>query len=326
MADNTVSDKCDNDFSIRQMTTDHIAGALRVFASHGLFEANYSVETYLKIDGNGFYVAIDDITKEVIGVCGGPMLRPDLAFIGLYAVDQRYSGRRIGQKLFHIVLSYIGNQQNVALFSVPDKLGLYRDRLGFRVVSDQTMVIYTGTVANVRQCSTDADSDDGIHVLTQLTDDLIDRQIVDYDRHIHGLSRDRLLGLSLRESGCRRAVAVDNNNKQVMGYGCLRVHSSGATTLSPLYADSPQVAKRLLSALVVRDDSTGSSSSDSSNVLQTKNQSFYYYTLHTNPMAIELAEQLGLDKHEECRLLFRKRIVPVNYEKIYSILSPNFSL
>ena len=54
------SEKCKHDYTIRVMTSADTPGALRVFASHGLFEANHSLDTYRLMDCNAFYVAIDD--------------------------------------------------------------------------------------------------------------------------------------------------------------------------------------------------------------------------------------------------------------------------
>ena len=47
------------DVVIRKMSVNDISGALHILASHGLYEAKYSLMTCLQIDSNGFYVAID---------------------------------------------------------------------------------------------------------------------------------------------------------------------------------------------------------------------------------------------------------------------------
>ncbi|CAG2176052.1 unnamed protein product [Oppiella nova] len=305
------SEKCKHDYTIRVMTSADTPGALRVFASHGLFEANHSLDTYRLMDCNAFYVAIDDTNGAVIGVCGGPFLRPDMAFIGLYGVDERYAGRGIGQKLFAEVMTHIGDR-NVCLWSVADKLPLYRDRLGFGLVSEHRMVIYFGK--DIKSLPLNTDNNNNIKLLPIGVGDqeLIDR-VIDYDQQIQGYRRQELLGLSLREPGCVALVAIHTVTDQVVGYGCVREHSSGATTLSPVYGNGMLIARQLMEGLV-RDSEW------------CQRNGFYYYTVDTNRSAIELAGLLALERHEDCRLLFRKAVVGVDYHRIYSILSPNFSL
>ena len=239
---------------------------------------------------------------EVVGVCGGPFLRPDSAFIGLYAVRKDFFGRKIGQKLFKSVMNYIGDR-NCGLFAVPDKIELYRDRLGFKVVSNKKMVIYFGKgVLNFAENDVK---------LKPISEGLIDG-VINYDQHIHNYRRDKLLKLSLKEPECMAFTALDLTTDAVVGYGCIRENSSNFATLSPVYANSKGIAKQLVVKLI------------NSFEIAIKN-GFFYYTIDANESAIKLAEELDLEKHEDCPLLYRTNVVEVDYSKIYSIFSPNFS-
>ena len=242
----------------------------------------------------------------MIGVCGGPFLRPDSGFIGLYAVRKQYFGRKIGQKLFKSIMTYIGDR-NCGLFAIPDKIELYRDHLGFKVESNRQMVIYFGK--GVRNCVENSKSD--VRLEPIVSDDLIE-DIIRYDQQIHGYRRDRLLNMSLREPESLYLSAIDSTTGSVVGYGSIRENCSKFATLSPVYANSRGIAEQLVINLVNGFE------------IAVKN-GFFYYTIDANESALELAEDLDLEKHEDCPLLYRTSVVEVDYHKIFCILSPNFS-
>ena len=47
-------------FKVRKMTKDDAQEALEVFASHDLHEGKDSVMTFLEVDPDGFYVAVNE--------------------------------------------------------------------------------------------------------------------------------------------------------------------------------------------------------------------------------------------------------------------------
>jgi len=49
----------DNSVIIGKMTKSDVSQALDVFASHGYYEIIHSVQTFLAVDSQAFYVAID---------------------------------------------------------------------------------------------------------------------------------------------------------------------------------------------------------------------------------------------------------------------------
>jgi hypothetical protein len=239
---------------------------------------------------------------KVIGVCGGPFINPECAFIGLYAVRKEYMGRGIGSQLFGRVLEYIGDK-NCCLFAVPDKLTLYRDKLGFKLVADQKMVIFYGKVNKNLNINNDSIK------LELITSDLME-EVINYDQNIHNYRRDKLLKLSLNESECISMAVKDKDNK-IVGFGSIKENSGGFAVLAPLYADNPLIAQQLIEKLI-----------DSFEI--AVNKGVYYYGINTN-ISINIALSLGLVKHEECQLLFKNCLnYNIDYNKIFCLLSPNF--
>jgi hypothetical protein len=48
------------DFEIRKMSKNDANDALKIFAFYGLFEAKHSLMTFLEIDCNAFFVAVNN--------------------------------------------------------------------------------------------------------------------------------------------------------------------------------------------------------------------------------------------------------------------------
>ncbi|CAG2164405.1 unnamed protein product, partial [Oppiella nova] len=284
----------DNSVIIRKMTKSDVSQALDVFASHGYYEITHSVQTFLAVDSQAFYVAIDTTNDMVIGCCGGPFLRPDTAFIGLYGVRREYFGSGIGQKLFARVMAYIGDR-DCCLFSVPGKELLYKERLGFRVETGHELHIYygrrgTGGDGDVNNNRIDG-YNNGVKFVSKLSDSLL-AKVCDYDRDIHGCRRSKLLELSLREPGCETVVAVCADRDCVVGYGCIRDDSAHCGSLCPVYADGYAIARRVVQELI----------NLSENALKN---GYYYYTISTNERAVRLAQDLHLDVMSREPLLCR---------------------
>ena len=265
-----------------------------------------SIHTMVSLVMQLIVILIGLSAGHVIGVCGGPFLRPDSAFIGLYAVRKEYFGQQIGQKLFNAVMSHIGDR-NCCLSSVPDKVRLYKDRLGFTIETGLHMVIYyTKPEDKLQTISTNKFRIEPFyHRLLE--------ELVEYDQRIHHLTREPLLRLSLNEPQCLTLVAIDSNTRSIVGYGCIRENSVSMATLSPVYADNKQIAGELVKNLINGFDIASTNG-------------VFYYTLDANESAIELAEELNLERHEKCPILYRRSVIDIDHYKIYSILTPNFSL
>ena len=242
----------------------------------------------------------------MIGVCGGPFLRPDSGFIGLYAVRKQYFGRKIGQKLFKSIMTYIG-ERNCGLFAIPDKIELYRDHLGFKVESNRQMVIYFGK--GVRNCVENSKSD--VRLEPIVSDDLIE-DIIRYDQQIHGYRRDRLLNMSLREPESLYLSAIDSTTGSVVGYGSIRENCSKFATLSPIYTNSRGIAEQLVINLV--------------NVFEiaVKNYGLFYvfYQMYKDLYFMYKIEDLfsycdHFFKEYSKQFYYNRIIISIKYSKIY---------
>lgn len=83
--------------------------------------------------------------------------------------------------------------------------------------------------------------------------DMIINGVLDYDRRLHKRDRSSLVKQTLSWESCRCKVAIGSSGS-VAGYGCLRPSVTSVWIVSPLYADSEDIARVLLQELLLDFD------------------------------------------------------------------------
>ena len=227
-----------------------------------------------------------------------------------------YQGKGIGTQVFQAVMDYVGNR-NVGLASVPDKIHLYRDKLGFKVPEKHHMIVEMGKI-DLEKFRSYLSEDDILSVKIQSLDsgsEPIWPLIFDYDSKMFSYKRDKkLLRLCLTEPNSCSMIALNNQGHSV-GFGCVKEDSGGHAMLAPLYADNETIALILIINLL--DAYTKANPSCHDTVM---------YILHSNSQAMKLVKRLNFESHEECPRFYTKSTIHFDYDKLYGILSPNFSL
>ncbi|GIY76144.1 n-acetyltransferase domain-containing protein [Caerostris darwini] len=114
-------------YTVRVMTKEDVPQTLDVWKATGMQGGTHCLYTWLEVDKEAFHIAVLD-SGEVIGVCGAVIHTPNFAFVGIYAVLEKYRGYGIGKKVWDACMEHVGSR-NAALNAVPDKLILIPDKL-----------------------------------------------------------------------------------------------------------------------------------------------------------------------------------------------------
>ncbi|XP_054164317.1 uncharacterized protein LOC128962023 [Oppia nitens] len=302
--------QCGPNYHIRYMTETDVPEVLQIWGDNNLHEGTHTIQSFLKVDPEGFVVAVDDRTGQVLGMCAGVFINPDTGFIGLYGVDPVYQKLGIGLNMWQKIMAHIGDR-NAGLYAVPEHLVMYRDRAGFAREDSRQMVLYDGESVRLRDL---VKSMDGIRVEPIVGDQLVER-VVDYDnRGVHRYSRSRLLPGVFREPDSVALVAVDEYDDQVVGYGCMRTNNIGKAMAGPVYANNDALAELLVYSLIDRFPTA-----------QTRG--LLFMTLDSNPGGIRIADKLGLGKQEQLPRFFNKFVyTDAQWDRVYCIHSPNFAI
>ena len=213
-------------------------------------------------------------------------------------------------------MDYIGNR-NAGLTSVPDKIQLYKDKLGFKIPDKHSMIVKVGKIdlqlfqKHISQ-----------HDISSFKIKLFNSQsesiwplIFDYDSKLFSYQRDKkLLRLCLTQPNSYSMLAL-NSQGHLCGFGCVKEDCIGRAMIAPLYADNQTIALILIINLLVAYTKTN-----------PKCQYTVIYNIDSNFQAMELVKKLNFESHEECPRFFTKSTIYFDYNKVYGVISPDFSL
>ena len=250
-------------------------------------------------------------------MCIGVTLDPRAAVIGFYGVKPGHQGRGIGIRVWREVMRFLGPDRNVGLYSSPAEVEMYQSRAGFQLKDSVQMILYESSGSTtINGIAPTGDDSLDIQVLPPTaTPELMD-QVIAFDASVVGVDRASLIRASLREPQTISFVAVDQRNRQVLGYGTMRTtnYTDGRTILAPLYASSFTVAKVLLYNLTI-------------NCPDSMDHGFFSFVLSSNQEAQRLVEAAGLKANFGAPRLFTKSLVSgADEARVFSLLSPDVAL
>lgn len=99
------------------------------------------------------------------------------------------------------------------------------------------------------------------------------------------------------------------------GFGCLRQHSiTKRFYLGPLYSDDADSAQLLIESLI------------ETNLSSIQANGMIWNAIDANQISLDLAKKFDLQEIERCERIFTKHPIRANYQFIYSVFSPDFSL
>ncbi|XP_042895724.1 uncharacterized protein [Parasteatoda tepidariorum] len=293
-------------YSVRVMQREDVPEALDVWRETQLQEGTQCLYTWMGVDPEAFQVAVTE-SGEVIGVCGGVIHHEDLAFVGIYAVREKYRGSGIGYKVWNACMEHIGSR-NACLNAVPEKFELYRDRGGFPLVETEWTCVVNETSGN-ETVNPEVLSDvvpKGVDI--HPFDESLLPFIYDYDYSLIGYKRNVAVELSCKEKDSRTLVAMKEG--ACVGWGTIKLSCQNVGLIGPLYADEADVAEVMLRRLI----------SDF-----PLSKGFSMMTISSNTAANQMVKKLCVPTLEECPRLYRKHKLKVDVNKVFGHFDLNFS-
>lgn len=244
----------------------------------------------------------------MIGACAGVLQNEDLAFVGLYVVKNSYRRRGIGMKIWNAVMERIGNR-NVGVNPVPQQLENYRDKSGFPVQTSWCSKVSVVDKVDTTKLSHDLPD----VVVSQLSSgdvDIVDK-VVAYDADVCGFTRGDLVPLLCEQEDSATVVALKDG--EVCGYGNIKKNIKGNTIIGPLYADSGEIAEKILDELVKAFP-------------LARDEGALIFTVDNNGSAMDILDKLGFETDCVISRLYRKEEVDVKFDKIFAQYNLNFSI
>lgn len=222
-----------NDFTIRVMTRQDLELALEWAAAEGWNPGWHDADSFLLADPRGFLVGL--VGDEPVATISVVRYGETFGFLGLYIVKPGYRGQGYGLQIWNAGLAHLHGRT----------IGLDG------VVAQQENYRKSGFVLAYRNCRYEGigggqiPEDSAIVPLASLSLD----QIHQYDSPLFPDIRTEFLHGWIRQP---RGTALGIlRNRSLAGYGVLRACRVGYK-IGPLFADSPELAERLLLAFKAR--------------------------------------------------------------------------
>ncbi|XP_075678849.1 uncharacterized protein LOC113798842 [Dermatophagoides pteronyssinus] len=129
-------------YKIRHLKRQEIEQLLQLCKAEGRHMGTVAeIESWMQIDPNGFFVAVNEKDHRIIGSCCGMCLSKTHGYVGMYVVSKEYRGLGIGKQIWSAAIQHLGTR-NQGLSAVSHLFTLYRDKAGFSHVADWTVDLY----------------------------------------------------------------------------------------------------------------------------------------------------------------------------------------
>lgn len=220
-------------YTIRAMTRQEVDIAIDWAAAEGWNPGLHDADCFYAADPNGFLIGL--VGDEPVATISAVKYGDSFGFLGFYIVKPEYRGKGYGIQIWNAGLAYLGGR-TVGLDGVVAQQGNYR-KSGF-----------TLAYRNIRYQGTGAGSfptDSGIVQLSTIPFD----EVCAYDKPFFPDNRMQFLRCWIAQPQST-ALGILRNRK-LAGFGVLRRCRSGYK-VGPLFADSPEFAEHLFSALKAR--------------------------------------------------------------------------
>ena len=229
MAVRGSGDRMKTSFEIRTMRREDLELAVDWAAQEGWNPGLHDTDCFYPVDMQGFYMAFVD--GKPVGSVSAVAYDDHFGFIGFFIVLSEFRGGSIGVALGRKALEHLGGR-NIGIDGVEKKIKNYMSH-GFTLAHNN--IRYEGV--SVRgECAKD------VVAATQVAHGAL----VAFDRRFFPASRPEFLVLWGNQPNCVSMCAMDGGN--IAGLATARVCRRGYK-IGPLFAESPEVAMRLLDSI-----------------------------------------------------------------------------
>ncbi|MDA3791942.1 MAG: GNAT family N-acetyltransferase [Desulfobacula sp.] len=220
----------DKSYTIKTMSRKEVDIAVEWAAKEGWNPGLYDADSYYAADPTGFLIG--SLGDEPIATISVVKYGASFGFLGFYIVKPEYRGKGYGIQIWNAGLKYLAGR-NVGLDGVVAQQENYK-KSGFKPAYRN--IRYEGVGGGTPLKNSE------IIKLSALPFEAIDQ----YDRAFFPENRSQFIKSWIRQPICN-ALGIMEKGK-LSGYGVIRQCQSGYK-IGPLFADSPESAESLFSAL-----------------------------------------------------------------------------
>lgn len=283
-------------FKIRVMQRAELDKAIAWAAAEGWNPGLHDAHCYYHADPNGFLVGLLD--GEMIASISAIKYSPEFGFIGFYLVKPEFRSQGYGIALWQAALAYL-NGCNIGLDGVSEQQANYR-KSGFNLAYANAR--YKGVVSQSCETFSSVSSDvkeQNILPLSQLTFE----QIAQYEKAFFPCERHSFLKQWIKQENSLSLAYMQEG--ELVGYGVMRQCQEGYK-LAPLFANSCDIAKKLMAAFISKLDD---------------GDEYFLDVPMCHKKAVELATMLAMEPVFETARMYTKGIPVLPLERIYGVTS-----
>ena len=266
------------------MTRNELDTAIAWARAEGWNPGLYEADSFYATDPNGFFMG--EVDGEPVGSICAVAYDGSYGFMGFYIVRPEMRGNGHGLRIWNAAMYYLGDR-TIGADGVPAMLAKY-ETFGFRIAYRN--VRYKG--------SGGGDEPAGLVDL----DTVPFTNLVAYDAAHVPVPRVRFLEHWVRQRGAVVRIAVEG--LRIVGFGMLRV-CKDAFKVGPLFADSPDIAATIFSAL--KANAAGNT--------------IFLDTPEPNTAAVALAKSHGMTPAFETSRIYRGPAPNLPLDRIFGVTS-----
>ncbi len=276
----------EHDIEVRRMKRQEMDLAVEWAAQEGWNPGLGDAESFFQTDPHGFFMAT--LEQQPVGCISAVAYDYLFGFIGFFIVKPQFRGHRIGVELGKAALEYLGNR-NIGVDGVEGKIKNY-ETFGFRLAYHN--IRYEGL------CQVKGRAE-GLVPASQIPL----RHLEAYDRRFFPAARPSFLASWLAQPNA--TALASQEGERLTGYGMIRPCRTGCK-IGPLFADTPEIATRLLAALA----SHGQAGSP-----------FYLDIPGINPDAERLARSWNMKPVFKTARMYNQQAPALPVQNIYGVTS-----
>ncbi len=282
----TAVSRINPNVKITQMTKLEFQTAVNWAKTEGWIPGIHDIDSFYETDPTGFYAA--RMGGEIVGTFSVVKYSANYAFAGFFIVRPDWRGKGVGLAIQHFIDTQFASF-NVGIDGVLAMQEKY-SHVGYKFAYGNER--YAG-IAKVGEL------DDKCRTISAGDFD----SIAQFDAKFFPTERKKFLKFWLTQKDATALMAKDDDGK-LCGYGVVRKCFQG-NRIGPLFAETPQTAKRLLDSLAA----------------SVAGQEFFIDVPTVNAAALELALSNGMKSVFTTARMYTKQAPNLPLEKIYGVTS-----
>ncbi len=275
-------------YTVRTMTSQDVKTAIDWAAAEGWNPGIGDAESFYAADPSGFFIG--EVDGEAVATLSAVKYGSSFGFMGFYIVKPGYRGKGYGIQIWNAGIEYLAGR-NIGLDGVLEQQENYK-KFGFKFAYRN--IRYEGVNENVA-----LPDNSNIIELSSIPFE----SIQSYDQTFFPEERSVFLKSWVRQAGHDALGIIDG--EQLAGYGVIRKCREGYK-IGPLFADTPELAESLFTALRNRIEGPAA---------------FYFDVPETNSAAISIAEKYKMKPVFETARMYTISTPDIPLQKLFGVTS-----